>query len=347
MSQFVRTAIVGMGIGRRQAKGIANYPRGRVVALCDVAEHRMQEFARELPEPVKMYTDYRDVLRDKEVDAVYIATPNSLHVPMGLDAIRAGKHVLMTKPLGHDIEAAAELIKTAESSGLVNMMSLSERFSPECLHLLNLAKKNYFGDLYYARARSVRRSGIPCWNVAFIQKGGGAFRDMGVHCLDAAWALLGFPKPLSVTGVAGARFGPRGHGFWDFQRCDESYYSHFACDDHASGLIRFENDVALHVESFWASHQPEEFQIELFGTEAGARLSPLTLYRTEQGLPTDTTLKIPQKPHAAWDNIAAHFIECVLDNVPCQAPLRHGYQIQQMMEALLQSAETGREIRLS
>jgi len=43
-----------------------------------------------------------------------------------------------------------------------------------------------FGDIYYARARSVRRSGIPNWNLGFVQKGGGAFRDMGVHALDAA-----------------------------------------------------------------------------------------------------------------------------------------------------------------
>jgi predicted dehydrogenase len=99
----------------------------------------------------------------------------------------------------------------------------------------------------------------------------------------------------------------------------------------------------VQVESFWASHQPEEFQIELFGTDAGARLSPLTLYRTVHGAPQDTTVKLPKGPEV-WDVIAGHFIDCILDRVTCEAPLRHGLIVQQMMEALLESAATGQEV---
>lgn len=344
--QEVRAGIVGMGIGRPNGRAIARNPRGRVVALCDLIPERMESFAKELPNPVKCYTDYKEMCRDPEIDAVFVGTPNQWHVPVALEAVRHDKHVLVTKPLADSEEAAAELVQAAESAGVVNMMSLSTRFGGACRYLGQLAQQGYFGELYYARARSVRRSGIPAWNLGFIQAGGGAFRDMGVHVLDAVWWLLGMPKPVCALAVAGAKFGPRGLGYWDFRAPDPSIPPQYACDDYAGGFIRFENGAGVQVESFWASHQPGEFQIELFGTEAGAKLSPLTLYRTENGAPQDITVTLPKGPEA-WDLIAAHFIECILDGKPCEAPLRHGLIVQQMMEAVLKSGATGQEVRIA
>jgi len=342
----VRIAIVGMGIGRQNARGFMRNPRARVVALCDLFEDRMQEFARELPAPVTLYTDHEALVRDDGVDAVFVGTPNQMHVPVALAALRAGKHVMVTKPLADSARAARELVDAAEASGLVNMMSLSTRFSGEVEYLGMLRDAGEFGDLYYARARSIRRSGIPNWSLGFIERGGGAFRDMGVHVLDSAWWLLGMPRPASVLGVSGARFGPRGQGYWKFAPPPPvDFYSRFAADDYGGGFVRFENGVGLQIESFWASHQPDDLQIELFGSEAGARLRPLALYRTRCGAPQDTAVELPKGPEP-WDRIAEHFVACILDGVPCRAPLRHGLIVQQMMEGLLESAATGHEVRL-
>ena len=255
---------------------------------------------------------------------------------------------MVTKPLADSEHAAKELVDAAEDAGVVNMMSLSTRFGHSCQHLGNLASEDYFGDIYYARARSVRRSGIPAWNLGFIQKGGGAFRDMGVHVLDAVWWIMGMPKPVAVLGAAGAKFGPRGLGYWNRTKPPKATYQKYDSDDYAGGFITFENGVGLQVESFWASHQPGEFQIELFGTEAGATLSPLKAYKTDKdGEFEDIDLKLPKsKYNEAWDAIADHFIACILDGVECQAPLRHGLIVQQMMEGLLKSGETGREVQI-
>lgn len=349
MVNKVRTAIVGMGIGKANARSIAKNPRGRVVALCDLLEDRMQAFAKELPEPVKFFTDYREMCLDPEIDAVFVGTPNQLHVPVALEAVRRGKHVLVTKPLADCEAAARELVQAAEAAGVVNMMSLGVRYSDAVLYLGQLSRQGAFGDLYYARASSLRRSGIPNWSLGFIRQGGGAFRDMGVHVLDAAWWILGCPRPASVLGVAGAKFGPRGRGYWKFAAPPpEEFYRQFAADDYGAGFIRFADGSGLQVESHWASHQPvpesgELLQIELFGTEGGARLKPLTMYRTVNGAPQDITVEVPQGP-GGFDRVADHFIACVLDGVRCEAPLRHGLIVQQMMEGLLQSAETGKEI---
>ena len=338
-----------MGIGRHNARGIVNNSRGRVVALCDLIEERMDEFAAELPEPVRLYTDYEEMCRDPEIDAVFVGTPNQYHVPVALAAIKRDKHVLITKPLADSEQAARELVAAAEAAGVVNMMSLTTRFSQGVSHLGRLTQQGELGELYYGRARSVRRSGIPPWNLGFILEGGGAFRDMGVHVLDAAWWLMGMPKPASAVGVAGAKFGPRGQGYMNFETVPEEFYRQYATDDYGGGFIRFENGAGLQVESFWACHQPGELQIELFGTEAGALLRPLTLYRTVDGAPQDEEVEFPGGPEKwgrSFDHIGDHFIACILDGVACEAPLRHGLIVQEMMEALLRSAETGREVRL-
>jgi len=341
----VRVAVVGMGIGRENGRALARNARGRVVALCDLFEDRMASFAKELPQPVKFYTDYKKMCRDKEIDAVFVGTPNQWHVPVALEAVKRGKHVMTTKPLANALAPARKLVDAAEKAGVVGMMSLSTRFSAATQYLGKLARRGDFGDLYYARARSVRRSGIPDWSLGFIAKGGGAFRDMGVHVLDAVWWVLGMPRPVSAMGVGGAKFGPRGLGYWDFRTPPKSFWKQYGSDDYAGGFLRFEGGLGLQIESFWASHQPAEFQIELFGSEAGARLSPLTLYRTADGAPQDITVNLPKGPDV-WDVIAGHFIGCILDGTRCEAPLRHGLIVQEMMEAVLRSSETGKETRL-
>ena len=352
----VRIAVVGMGIGRPNGRALAANPRGRVVALCDLFEDRMQAFAKELPDPVEIYTDYKAMAQDPEIDAVFVGTPNQFHVPIALEAIKNEKHVLITKPLADTEEAARTVTEAAEAAGVVNMMSLSTRFAGDVQYLGELVQQGDLGEIYYARSRSVRRSGIPTWNTGFIAQGGGAFRDMGVHMLDSVWWLMGMPKPVSVSGVAGAKFGPRGQGYWNFMPVEESYSSQYAADDYAGGFVRFENGAGLQIESFWASHQAPDQQIELFGTEGGAKVNPLTIYKTVNDTPQDATITLPtgsQNPRdpfskrpIVWDVIAGHFIDCILDGVECQAPLRHGLIVQEMMEGLLRSGAEGREVRL-
>ena len=178
----VRVAVVGMGIGKPNGRALSANPRGQVVALCDLLEERMQEFAKDLPEEVKFYTDYKQMCKDPEIDAVFVGTPNQWHVPVALEAVRNGKHVMVTKPLADSEAAAKELVAEAEAAGVVNMMSLSTRFGRDCQYLGNLQQQGYFGELYYARSRSVRRNGIPTWSLGFIQEGWRRLSGYGRAC---------------------------------------------------------------------------------------------------------------------------------------------------------------------
>ncbi len=338
-----------MGIGRANALALAANPRCRVVALCDLLPERMEQVAALLPEPPTLFfTDHVQMCASPEIDAVFVGTPNQWHVPVAQEAVRQDKHVMVTKPLADAVEPAAELVAMAEASGVVNMMSLSTRFAPNVQYLGQLAQDGELGEIYYARARSVRREGIPNWSFGFIRQGGGAFRDMGVHYLDAAWWIMDLPEPVSVLGVAGAKFGPRGQGYFGRNEpVAEEYWSQFAADDYGGGIIRFANGAGLIIESFWASHQESEQQIELFGTEAGATLYPLTLFKKVAGQRQKVAVQMERDAEQAWRNVADHFVACILDNIPCEAPLRHGLQVQRMMEGLLTSAAQGAPVDLT
>mgnify|MGYP001191881849 CR=1 FL=1 len=347
MSETLRIGIIGTGgIGKVNARALDADPRGEIVALCDILPERMDEFETELKRPLRKYRDFNELCADPGVDAVFVGTPNQVHVPAALAAVRARKAVMCTKPLSDSLPAAIELVREAEAAGVVNMMSLSTRFAPDCLYLRQQARDGFFGEFYYGRARSVRRSGIPDWNLGFIEAGGGAFRDMGVHVLDAAWWLMGMPVPVSATGVAGAKFGPFGRGYDQFHAPPEEYWKRYNSDDYAGGFVRFADGTGLQVESFWASHMPGDLQVELFGTAGGATLRPVQLFSTDHGAPKDTKVEIPKSWRGPWDNIARHYIDCVLDGAECLAPLRHGLIVQAMLEAVLASSRSGREVRL-
>ena len=347
MSETLRIGIIGTGgIGKQNGRHLEGDERGEIVALCDIVPERMDGFEAELGRPMHKYEDYNGLCADPDVDAVFVGTPNQVHVPAALAVVRAGKHVMCTKPLSDSLAPAIELVREAEAAGVVNMMSLSTRFAPDCLYLKQQARDGFFGDFYYGRARSVRRSGIPDWNLGFIEAGGGAFRDMGVHALDAAWWLMGMPKPVSATGVAGAKFGPFGRGYTAFRTPPEEYSEKYGSDDYAGGFIRFADGTGLQIESFWASHMPGEFQVELFGTDGGGTLRPVRLFNTDHGAPKDVKVDIPKSWRGAWENVAKHFIDTVLDGTECMAPLRHGLIVQSMLEAVLESANRGREVVL-
>lgn len=345
MCDKVRIGIIGTGgIGKVNARALDANSRGEVVALCDIIPERMDEYEHELGREVSKYVDFGELCQDPDIDAVFVGTPNQVHVPAALSAVRGGKHIMCTKPLSDSLGPAIELVKEAEASGLVNMMSLSTRFSPESLYLKHQARDGFFGEFYYGRARSVRRSGIPDWNEGFIEAGGGAFRDMGVHVLDTAWWLMGMPKPVVAVGVSGAKFGPFGTGYTQFHVPSEEYWLKYNSDDYAGGFIRFDNGIGLQIESFWACHMPNEVQVELFGTDGGATLRPVRMYTTDNGAPKDVKVDIPKSWSGSWQNIAEHYIDCILDGVECMSPLRHGLIVQAMLEAVLQSSESGHEV---
>jgi predicted dehydrogenase len=141
----------------------------RVVATCDTYEgnlnrgkDRIQTMGGNAP---KTFVDYRELLADKSIDAVVIATPEHLHHPMAIAALKANKHIYLEKPLAHTIEEGAEIVAMAEKSGRVVQVGTQNRSNSLYQKAKELVSQGMIGDIHYVRAFWYRNSlpDNPAW----------------------------------------------------------------------------------------------------------------------------------------------------------------------------------------
>lgn len=142
----------------------ANQDLNEIVAFCDVVEERAAQAAREFGTPdAKVYTDYRELLKNPEVEVVHICTPNVSHSVIAVDAFEAKKHVYCEKPMSHSTEEAEKMVEAWKKSGMKFTVGYQNRFRPEVMNLHDACSKGELGEIYYARAHAVRRRGVPTW----------------------------------------------------------------------------------------------------------------------------------------------------------------------------------------
>lgn len=146
-----------------------NKDNATVVALCDAytgnlarAKDRVQSMGGN---PAKTYADYRDLLQDKGIDVVFIATPEHLHYPMFLEALKAGKHIYTEKPLAHTIEQGEDLLRAAQKSSKVIQVGTQNRSNSLYIKAKEMIAEGMIGDVHYVRAFWYRNSlgSNPAW----------------------------------------------------------------------------------------------------------------------------------------------------------------------------------------
>jgi len=133
------------------SKGLA-----KVIAVCDTyagyrdrAKKHVEDLGGNSPET---YIDYKQLLADKSIDAVFIMTPEHLHYPMAMDAIKAGKHIYLEKPIGHTIEEGAAIVKASEASGKVLQVGTQNRSNPHYQKAKEMIEQGMIGECHYVRA---------------------------------------------------------------------------------------------------------------------------------------------------------------------------------------------------
>ena len=347
-SRRLRVGIIGCGgIARAvHLPGWQSCDRADAVACYDLDPSRAEKLAADFGIP-KVCATLKDLLADKQLDAVDICTPNVDHKPSALAALRAGKHVYCEKPIARTGREAAVMIAAARKARRKLMIGLHNRYRGEVQCIKALADAGRFGRLYYARSLSIRRRGVPSWGV-FGQKelqGGGPLIDIGVHAIDMAWYLMGKPKPLSVSGQFYETIGKTpGHigafGAWDWKTYD--------VEDFAVALVRFEGGRTMTVESAFCVNLPEDrFSAEVVGDKGGATVSPLKVYLEEEGYLMDCQPQFVEdrvQPHAAGLHA---FADAVLDRKPVPIPGQEALVTQKIIDALYKSSRLGREVRIT
>jgi len=341
----LRAGVIGAGaIGPAHLRGYQAAEGVEITAVCDVHKGRAEAAAAQF-KAKQVFTDYRKMLAGDAVDVVSVCTPNHTHMPIAVAALQAGKHVLCEKPLAMNGKEARRMVAAAKQSRRLLMTAQSMRYGSGAQLLKRMADGGRFGDLYFGTAMLLRRTGIPRgWFQDAKQSGGGPLIDIGVHVLDFLWWVMGMPRPVSAFGVTFDYLGTTGQGMgnWGVNYAPRR----FSVEDLAAGLIRFAGGQAISIEVSWAAHTGDSYFARVMGTKGGAQLTPeLVLYETADGASAEVR---PQPPSAdGYVEEVAHFVRCVRRGEQPMSPGTQSAVVMDMLDAVYQSARTGRMVSLA
>jgi predicted dehydrogenase len=338
----VKIGIIGAGMiaHRSHAEAFQAVPEAEVVAIADVDEERAKTLAEKYSVP-QVYTSYEELLAKSGVDAVSVALPVFLHAPATIAALEAGKHVLCEKPMARTGAEAQAMVDAARSSGKKLAVYWRNRFGARAIKAKQIIDAGDLGRIYYARTIGLRWRGRPGfdermtrfgkWFGSKEHAGGGALMDIGGYNLDLVLGLLGFPKVLSASAVTWRAI--------DRERADREGYD---VEDLAVGLIRLEGDTAISIESSFAGNVDEPNGSWLFGTRAGLRLEPLTLFRDQNGekrvIDVDTADVTPS-------SATRQFVDAIRSDAPIRVCSgEEALYVTKVQELLYRSAEAGHEM---
>jgi predicted dehydrogenase len=195
----------------------------------------------------------------------------------------------------------------------------------------------------------MRRSGIPRIGSWFTQKkfaGGGCTYDIGVHVLDLALHLLGDFDAAAVSGQTYAKFGPRGLGDGSWGKSEIDPARIFDVEDFSVALVKLKSGRTVQLEASWAAamEHPDVNGVELYGTEGGAATNPPRHFRrTRDGY---VTKALSGRSRLVPEDRMVHFVDVVLGRAESFVPPAQSLAVQKILDAIYESARTGREVRI-
>jgi predicted dehydrogenase len=345
--ETLNVGVVGLGMGRHHITGYQGHPAARVTAIADVDETRLNEIGDRFNLP-RRYASVEDMLAAEKLDVVSVATPNKFHLPVTMAAFEAGCHVLCEKPMAMSAGEARQMLAAAESAGKRLMINFSYRFTEQSMALKQQVDNGILGEVYFGRTVWHRRRGLPGFGGWFGQKalsGGGPLIDLGVHRLDLALWLMGYPRPVWVLGST------YDHLALELARQVNARYD---VEDLAVGLVKFANGATLVVEASWAANiqEREHMETRLYGTKAGlvqrnyeeTYKFEAEIYLEKDGSHFDMKLHqpYPPAPHSAY-----HFIDSIVTGKPHIATGAEGLLVMEILDALYASADSGAPVQIA
>lgn len=282
------------------------------------------------------YETVEQMLRAGGVDALVIGTPNFLHAPQAIAALKAGIDVMVEKPMAINARQAEKMLEASAKSGAKLMVAHCWRFDEDVLWLKRESKK--LGKIIRTKGISVHTHWGPAgWFTQRQFAGGGALADMGIHALDTARFLLGDPQPVSVYAKIG------------------THYKDFDVDDTGVILVEWDNGATSYIESGWWQPHADgpEAATQLYGRQGYGQLFPTHLelpnVQTQKLDRIKSGFKFPRKEHCTqsmYDAQMAYFVECIRENkTPVPGGLE-GLTNIKVVDAAYKSSGTGKVVKI-
>ncbi|WXG44985.1 MAG: Gfo/Idh/MocA family oxidoreductase [Promethearchaeati archaeon SRVP18_Atabeyarchaeia-1] len=341
----IRTGLIGAGsAGLLHALSYSQIPgKAKLVAVCDANETTAKGIAKTY-KAEKTFTDYRKMLELKDIDAVSICLPHSLHADVAEAAAKAGKHILCEKPMATTLGDCDRMIGAAKKAGVKLMIAENHRWTPAHIAMKEALDQGKIGDIILARTYEVvdERSNMSnpnLWKGTADRAGGGSLMDQGVHKAAMLRWFCGDVKSVYC---------------WTSQQMMKLPNK---AEDTAMMFLKFEKGA---VGDLFLSFAPIAYYnnaFELYGThgtilEDHSWSDPVRVYSTKPGKDSYrwVTPKVEHQPYPGYYKIsfkleAEHFVDCILQD---RQPEPSGEDGKAAVEVALLgylSAKTGKEIR--
>lgn len=329
----VRWGIIGAGdIARKQtAPAIKAVRSATLEAVMRRDLQAARAFAQEFG-AAKAYDRVEDLLADPAIDAVCVATPVHLHAEQTIAAARAGKHVLVEKPMAMSTAECRDMIQACRQAGVKLMVCYYQRFNLRHIKARELVARGALGQVTMAQARQVNLypASASSWRQQPERSGGGALMDVGVHCIDTLRFILG--EVEAVTALV------------------DTLAFNYPVDDTATVLLRFRGGAQGVVSVAFSVPFVDEINfLEVCGT--GGRLWTAPLQSKDSRGTLRVTTPTGDEQHAFEQNTHQAMIEAFNRSLehgePVPVPGEEGLQGLAVVEAAYESARTGRTVQLA
>jgi UDP-N-acetylglucosamine 3-dehydrogenase len=309
-------AVIGTGFwGKNHARVYKELGSTNLVAICDVNAERAKSVADQFG--VKAYTNSTRMLKNKEIEAVSICTWSTVLAKEALKALKAGKHVLVEKPMARNTKQAEKLLETAEKNGLHLTVGFLMRFIPGMRHIREAVENKKIGELVCATAKRVSQWPERIGDV-------GVVKDTAIHDIDVM-RYIANEDPITVYAKTGSM-------------------RHKQFEDYAQIMLTYKDGKSAFIESNWLTPYKTR-TLTVTGSDAIMRLDYIT-----QELWIEETKETLQ-PRYPWQEPLKlelqHFADCILEKKKPLITAADGLKALQIAEAALQSSAKNRAIKLS
>ncbi|MHC4994278.1 MAG: Gfo/Idh/MocA family protein [Planctomycetota bacterium] len=341
----VKVGIIGSGFEADiHAESFRIMPdEAEVVAVASPTPGNAAALAKRYDIP-RVFTDYRDMLTEDDIEMVTITAPNHLHAQMTVDIAKAGKHVVCEKPLCVTLEEADLMIDTCKRQGVLLMYAEELFFTPKYVKAKEMADNGAFGKVHLVKQTEKHFGPHSPWFWDVEKSGGGALMDLGCHGIAFCYWFLGRPKIKSVYSQMGT-----------YVHADKTQG-----EDEALCIIEFDNGAMGVIEDSWARRGGMLDRVEVYG-EGGNTIADLHM---GNALPTYSEYgygyaveKAPTTKGWTWPVFEElwnygfpqemrHFARCVRGKEEPMATGEDGRVVQEALYAAYQSAGTGTKIEM-
>ena len=360
MSRTVKIGIFGCGgiANGKHMPSLATIESVEMVAFCDLIVEKAENAAKKFGTPdAKVYTDYKELLKDENIEVVHVLTPNRSHAEISIDALYAGKHVMCEKPMAKTAEDAKRMLDAAKATGKRLSIGYQHRQKNASIYAKQYIDTGALGEIYYANCYALRRRATPNWGVFLneYEQGGGPIIDIATHSLDLTLYLMNNYEPAMVLGKTHKCLEhPEEGNIWG-----DNGVSTTPLEEAAAAMIVMKNGATIMLETSWALNTDNpisEGSCRLCGTKAGLSIinDELKINKIELGRGVDSKINLSAGGVAFYSgsnntpavNEARSWIDSIInDTEPIVLP-EQAYVVSQILEAIYVSSKTGKAVYL-